>query len=138
MPVTTRSGVSTPRAWGTSYSDFHFRARKTRRAPRSSSRGAKKQKRGKCSQLPELATAPDDFQQVVEALAKDEEILGYDANTASEVEVEGFDHGGIFTDTAELSESELRMRASVMDMFITEIERVCGPVPEMDSRELTL
>lgn len=44
------------------------------------------------SQLPGLATAPDNFKQVVEALAKGKSIADYDNNTASE------DHDDIFTE----------------------------------------
>jgi len=140
MPSTTRSTVNAApsRPWGSSISDFGFAPSIRRHELNVTTEVAKKQKHSKRPR-PRLAAASDELHELVEALATDEEFLDEGITPASEARFVDADDGeSVHSQEVTAGPPPKKMELSDIDILIDEIERVCGPKPEMDLCKSTL
>lgn len=149
---------SPARPWGTSARDFQIRLRKRRAVPESNSDSndltvavplVKKQKLGRRKQPrpsprrrpPQLAATCDEMQNLVEALARDEEFaddggasIGADASLDADgdpAELENIQDASSDADPRKIDLSDIYS-------LIEKVEKVCGPRPGLDQRKYTL
>ena len=158
MPREDKPLIKPPpaRPWGSSARDFRLRLRKRRIVPESDSDDlavaaplTKKQKLHRRQQPrprprrrpPQLAAACNEMQNLVEALARDEEFtddggatIGAEGSLDADDDLAELDDIQDATADADPSKMDL----SDIDSLIEEVEKVCGPRPGLDSRKYAL
>ncbi|KAK1596250.1 uncharacterized protein LY79DRAFT_678781 [Colletotrichum navitas] len=134
-PLLTRSTAKARhlRPWGSSSSDFQLTAIDERHKLNVTTEVVKKRKR-EVRPRPQLADSSDELHEFVKDLVMDEEFQAESTRPASE---DGFldaydgeaDHG---QEDSTISSPNMKLERTDIDTLIDEVDRVCGPRPEMD------